>query len=178
MALVERGGSSMMSSSFIAKRLRPLLRDDRGVALVEFAVTLPIMIFLFAIIIEGGRMMMSYQSAISGVRDATRYLARTAPGDICDVTGGSLAAYSAQLQTLVTQGLSSGSVFAPGVTIDSVTPSYRCVAGSFRGGAAPVAEVTAQITITFPFAGIITFLGGNQPTLVKTVTDQARIFGS
>jgi len=168
----------MMSSSFIAKRLRPLLRDDRGVALVEFALALPIMIFLFAIIIEGGRLMMSYQSAISGVRDATRYLARTAPANICDSSGGSVASYSAQLQTLVTQGLSGNSVFASGVTIDSVTPTFRCVVGTYRGGDAPVAQVTAQITITFPFAGIITWLGGSQPTLVKTVTDQARIFGS
>lgn len=173
----------MMSSSFTAKRRAPFrslgrfLRDEAGVALVEFALVLPMMLFFFAVIIEGSRMMLSYQSAISGVRDAARYLARTAPADLC-TAGGTLDGYSATLLTLVTQGASANSVFASGVTINSVTPSYRCVAGSYRGGDAPVAQVTAQITITFPFAGVFTWLGGSRPTLVKTVTDQARVYGT
>jgi Flp pilus assembly protein TadG len=174
----------MMSSSFTARArqgaegaLRRFLRDDDGVALIEFAVVLPMMMLVFAVIIEGSRMMLSYESAINGVRDAARYLARTAPHDVC-ATGGSLASYSTRLQTLVTQGVSAGSVFPSSVTIDSVTPSYRCVTGTYRGGTVPVAQVTAVITITFPFSGLFTLVGGDLPTLTTSVTDQARVFGS
>lgn len=174
----------MMSSSFIVKRitqalhvLRRLRRADDGVALVEFAITLPMMIFTFAVIIEGSRMMLAYESAITGVRDATRFLARMAPSDLC-VTGASVAGYATQLGTLVTQGVSGQSVFPSAVTVGAVTPSYRCVSGSYRGGTVPVAQVSAVITVTFPFSTIFTWLGASRPTLVTTVTDQARVYGS
>ena len=174
----------MMSSSFIAKPIgavkraaRRFLRAEDGVALVEFALVLPMMMLIFAVIIEGSRMMLSYESAINGVRDATRYLARTAPRNVC-TSGASVAGYSTYLQTLVRQGVTSNSVFPSAVTIGAVTPSYRCVTGTYRGGAVPVAQVTAVITVTFPFSGIFTLVGGTLPTLTTTVTDQARVYGS
>ena len=173
-----------MSFSFIAKpcnrvkrAARRFLRAEDGVALVEFAVTLPMMLLVFAVIIEGSRMMLSYESAINGVRDATRYLARTAPKDLC-VTNAPVTSYATYLRTLVIQGVSSNSVFPSNVTIGAVTPSYRCVTGTYRGGNVPVAQVTAVITVTFPFSGIFTLVGGARPTLTTRVTDQARVFGS
>ena len=174
----------MMSFSFIAKPFGAVkraalrfLRAEDGVALVEFALVLPMMMLIFAVIIEGSRMMLSYESAINGVRDATRYLARTAPRNVC-TSGASVAGYSTYLQTLVRQGVTGNSVFPSNVTIGAVTPSYRCVAGTYRGGAVPVAQVTAVITVTFPFSGIFTLVGGALPTLTTTVTDQARVYGS
>lgn len=166
----------MMSSSFTARAAR-FARDEAGVALVEFALVLPMMLVVFAVIIEGSRMMMSYESAISGVRDATRYLARITDAGVCS-TGTTVSGQAAALKTLIEHGQTGSAIFAPGVTIGTVTPSYRCVAGSYRNGPVPVAQVTAEVTITFPFAGIFTLVGGTQPTLTTTVTDQARIFGS
>jgi Flp pilus assembly protein TadG len=174
-----------MSSSFTAKRcvaagrgaVERFLRAEDGVALVEFAIVLPMMLLVFAVIIEGSRMMLSYESAINGVRDATRYLARTAPANLC-ASGASVAGYSTQLQTLVRQGVTGRSVFPPAVTVGTVTPSYRCVTGTYRGGNVPVAQVSAVITVTFPFANVFTLFGGSRPTLTTTVTDQARVFGS
>lgn len=178
-----------MSSSYTAKtlariaaaarraRLLRLLRDDEGVAMIEFAVVLPMMLVVFSVIIEGSRIMLSYESAITGVRDATRYLARTAPFDVC-TSGESVAGYSSKLKALVTQGVSPEPMFPSAVTIEAVTPSYRCMTGAYRGGSVPVAQVTAVITISFPFSGIFTLVGGNVPTLTTSVTDQARIFGS
>ena len=58
--------------------------------MVEFAILLPILLLVFAVIVEGGRLMWSYQTVVAGVRDATRYVARAAPANICS-TGGSLA---------------------------------------------------------------------------------------
>lgn len=181
----------MMSSSFTGNSIAGLARarralkvrvgrfvaDEAGVALVEFAVALPMMMLLFAVIIEGSRMMLSYESAINGVRDATRYLARITAPDIC-ATGGSVAGTATKLKTLIVQANSGASIFAPNVTIGTVTPTYRCVSGTYRGGSVPVAQVTAQLTIAFPFAGIFTFVGGSRPTIVTTVIDQARVFGS
>lgn len=63
--------------------LRRLARSDRGAALVEFAIALPILVMLFAVIIEGGRMMWSYQTAVAGVRDAARYVGRVVPSNVC-----------------------------------------------------------------------------------------------
>ena len=180
-----------MSFNFIAKAAAPwrtaavlraavarFLRNEDGVALIEFAVVLPMMLLVFAVIIEGSRMMLSYESAINGVRDATRYLARTAPSDLC-TTHASVASYSTQLKSLVTQGVSAKSVFPPNVTIGAVTPSYTCsIVTTYRGGAVPVAQVTAVITVTFPFSGLFTLVGGSLPTLTTSVTDQARVYGS
>ena len=87
----------MMSSSFTAKAAR-FARDESGVALVEFAVVLPMMLVVFAVIIEGSRLMMSYESAISGVRDATRYLARITDAGACAV--GSTVTVTGQAATL------------------------------------------------------------------------------
>jgi Flp pilus assembly protein TadG len=173
----------MMSFSSIARppsraSLRRFLRDEDGVAMIEFAVVLPMMLLVFALIIEGSRMMLSYESAINGVRDATRYLARTAPANLC-ISGASVTSYATYLQTLVRQGVSANSVFPSNVTIGTVTPSYRCVAGTYRGGGAvPVAQVSAVVTVTFPFSGLFTLVGGALPTLTTVVTDQARVFGS
>ncbi|MGV8988937.1 MAG: TadE/TadG family type IV pilus assembly protein [Cypionkella sp.] len=168
-----------MSAGKIAvlRRVARFGRDESGVALVEFALVLPMMLLVFAVIIEGSRMMLSYQSTIVGIRDAARYLARTVAPDIC-TTGGSVGGYSAKLKTLVVQGVTAYSVFPSDVVIGSVTPSYRCVTGSFRASPVAIAQVTAEVTISFPFAGIFTLVGGSRPNMTTHVTDQARVFGS
>lgn len=161
----------------VTSRLRAFLVDESGVALIEFAIVLPMMLLVFAVIIEGSRMMMSYQTAIDGVRDATRYLARIVQPSIC-TTGGSVSGYAPKLLTIVQQGVTGKSLFPSGITITSVTPSYTCSASVYRGGKAPVAQVTANLSLTFPFSGLFTLAGGNLNGFTTTVTDQARAFGS
>lgn len=158
-------------------RIARFLRDESGVALVEFAITLPTMLLVFAVIIEGSRLMLGFQNAIGGVRDATRYMSRIIALDIC-ATGGSIGTYSSQLQTIVRQSITGQSVFPTGITVNSVTPSYVCAAGTYRVSPAPVVTVSAQITVTYPFAGIFTLVGGTLPSVTTTVTDRSRIFGS
>lgn len=152
-------------------------RSDDGAALVEFTLMLPIMILLFAVIIEGGRMFWSYQAAVSGVRDAARYLARVAPGDICSA-GGSVAGYTSDLETIVRTGASGYSIFPTGLTITAVTPSLSCTTGSYRVSPAPVVEVTANLTITFPFANVFAFNGTARPTINTVISDQSKVFGT
>lgn len=151
-------------------------RNSDGAALVEFAMVLPMMLLVFAVIVEGSRILISYQSAIGAVRDATRYLARIVPTDIC-ITGGSISVYDSRVGAIANQNL--GGVSLPGsVTVQGVTSSLACVSGGYRVDPAPVASVTATIAIAMPFSGIFTLNGGSLGTITTTITDSARVFGS
>jgi Flp pilus assembly protein TadG len=160
-----------------ARSIRRFLRAEEGAALVEFAVVLPMMLLVFAVIIEGSRLMMSYHAAISGVRDATRFLARVAPGNIC-ATGGSVASYASQLQTIVSQSTSGASVFPPAVTVNSVTPTLACVSGTYRLAQTPIATVTANVTITHPFASFFALFGAAQSPVTTTISDSTKVYGT
>ncbi len=160
-----------------SRMIRRFSAAQDGVALVEFALVLPMMLVVFAVMIEGSRMFISYQAAISGVRDAARYLARVAPANICD-TGGNLAGYTAQLQTIVGKDRGGKGVLPGDVTLISVTPSHVCDDEGLRGGKVAVATVSARVTIDFPFGGIFTLIGAEQAAVTTTITDRARIFGT
>jgi Flp pilus assembly protein TadG len=154
-----------------------LARSEDGAALVEFAIVLPMMLVVFAVIVEGSRLMISFQSAIAGVRDATRFLARVVPADIC-TSGGSVSGYTAQLTTIVRQSVSGQSAFPSAVTVNSVTPSLTCVSGSYRISPAPVASVTASVTVTFPFSAVFGFFGAAPGPVTTTVQDMSKVFGT
>lgn len=163
----------------IGHLIKRFMRDTGGAALVEFAIVLPIMMLTFAMIIEGSRLMWSYQVTISAVRDATRYLGRVTPRDICEPgSTASIGTYSATLNTIVSSSTSGTTIFPTGITLNSVTPSLSCPILSLGGDPTPVAQVSASITVTFPFAAVFGFAaGGDLSTLTKTVSDQTRIFG-
>ncbi|CAN0605625.1 unnamed protein product, partial [Ectocarpus sp. 12 AP-2014] len=67
----------------VSAYLTKFRREESGVALVEFAIFLPLFLLAFFVVVEFSRIFFSYQGAISGVRDATRYLARVADADVC-----------------------------------------------------------------------------------------------
>ncbi|MCE6951402.1 pilus assembly protein [Cereibacter sphaeroides] len=159
--------------------LRRFHADDRGAALVEFTLALPMMLVVFAVIVEGARMLVAYQAAISGVRDAVRYVARVAPADMCELTGTQPPDYSDRLRSIVGSSQTGGGVLPGAVTLGTVAVSYDCTgADTFRGGIPAVATVSAQLTIDFPFSGIFTLVGGDAPSVTTTVADSARIYGT
>jgi Flp pilus assembly protein TadG len=158
-------------------RLKDLTRRDDGAALVEFAITLPMMLVVFAVIVEGTRMMLAYQATIEGVRDAARYLARVVPSNVC-ASGGSVTGYNGQLLSIVRSNASAGSVLPSSVTVTSVSGSLSCVAGTWRVSPAPVAQVTANVSITFPFAAVFSLAGSSLGQINTSVTDRSRIFGT
>lgn len=152
-------------------------RCQSGAALVEFAILLPLLLLTFSVIIEGGRLMWSYQTVVAGVRDASRYLARVAPSDLC-VTGGNVAGFQTQLEQIVRTARGGAQIFPTGITVNSVVPTHACVAGPYRISPAPVTTVTASLTITFPFAPLFAFAGQTLGTVNTTVTDQSRVYGT
>lgn len=158
--------------------------DSSGAALVEFAILLPIMLLLFSVTIEGGRLMYGYQTTISGVRDAARYLARVTPVDICATSGSPTTATAipgqvTNVTNIVRNSYTSGNgLFGTGMSITGVSPAYYCVTGTYRGSPVGIAQVTASITINFPFSGVMTLAGQTMGTVNTTVSDQSRIFGT
>lgn len=150
--------------------------SDDGAILVEFGIVMPIILLFMALTVESARMMWSYQSAIAGVRDAGRYLARVTPADICQ-SGGSVAGLSTTLKGIVEKDIGGNAIFPSKVTVNSVTPSFSCVSGTYRVSPAPVGQVSANVTIQFPMGGILNLFGNGISTVTTNVADSSRIFG-
>jgi len=163
-------------TSHIRKGLSRFRRNQSGAALVEFAILLPIMFATFALIVEGGRLFWSYQNAITGVRDATRYVARVAPTDLCsDEPSATIASFQFEVSTALTS-LSTSQVT---VTLDSLALECVGAPGEYRVSPAPIAVVTAELTIVdLPFAMLFTLVGGTPSTQIRTtITDRSRVYG-
>ena len=157
---------------------RKFRKDENGAALVEFAMLLPMMVLLFSVIIEGARLLWAYQVAEAGIRDATRYIARRAPYDICD-TSASLSSYQAELETIVRTRLNGDPVTAGQITLLSVSAGLTCTSGNYRGAVLPIARVSARLEVTPIFANMLLFGSGNTlTTRTTTISDSSRVFGT
>jgi Flp pilus assembly protein TadG len=165
----------------IAMRV-PLLHRFRhaedGTALVEFAVSLPLILVVSFGTIDSMRLFWSYQAAVAGVRDAARYVARVAPADICD-TGGSLAGFQTQLRTIIDSTIDGGALYTGGVTIANVTATLTCEGTlGLRQAQVPVARVSADMSIVMPFTEVFRIVGGSGfGTLTTRIVEDARVFG-
>jgi Flp pilus assembly pilin Flp len=155
---------------------RRFAREEHGVALVEFALALPLFLVLLATAIDGGRMLWSYQKAVAGVRDATRYVGRAADMGLCP--GGSIAGHADMLERIVRNSVAGDDITPAGVTVVSVVPSLTCPAGAYRNGPVGVATVTATLRLDLPLSGVFALVGGELGTFDATITDRTRIFGS
>jgi Flp pilus assembly protein TadG len=164
----------------ILSRIRRFRDDTSGLALVEFAICLPLTLLIFATIIEGGRMMWSFQAAISGVRDATRYMSRTTPADIC-VNLGSFDDRKALITDIVRNRVSSDGSDAPvlpvRVTVVDVTASPVCeeTTPALRISPTPVVQVTALVRIEHPWSAFFDGALGSESDV--TISDEARAYG-
>lgn len=156
---------------------RRFAADQAGTQLVEFAFVLPMMLLVFGVIIEGSRMMWSYQTVVAGVRDATRFLARVTPRNICD-SGAAVTVFDDTLAEMIRNDNDGDTILQSGVTVTLVQSSLACYDGDFRSEEAPIVTVRADIEVTFPFAGLFTLVGSSRPTLETSVSDQNRVYGS
>jgi hypothetical protein len=74
-----------MSLGPIAGTLKRLGRRRDGIASVEFAIVLPLLVLMLFGAIEIGRLLVDYQVANKSVRDAVRYLSRVRDAGITDI---------------------------------------------------------------------------------------------
>ena len=176
--MARRNYHRMLTQRSLCQGFGQFWRREDGAALVEFAISLPLILILAFLSVESMRLFWSYQAAIAGVRDATRYLARIAPADLC-TSGGSVAGYASQLETIVEATINGATIFPTGVAVTSLTPTLSCRTGlGLRQTSVPVAMVSANISISMPFSQILRVIGATPAaTLNTTVRDQARVYG-
>ena len=166
-------------------RVRAFGREERGATAVEFAIVLPVMLVIFAVIVEGSRIYWNYQAAVGGVRDAARYLARMVNVDVCTAGGTTFpTTSSSEAQGIVERNMKSGvgaqRLFPSGVSLadtDPVTAQLQCVAIAGLG-TVPVVRVNANVEIELPFNLLTSFFVASPNGLLSTtITDQSRIYG-
>jgi Flp pilus assembly protein TadG len=131
-------------------------RRQRGLAMVEFAITAPMLLLLFVTVVFG-EFLIDYSILNDGVRNAARYVATAAPNgtDGTLITGGAWTTLEGQGQNLAVYGNvnGTGAPLLPGLTIGEIT----------------VTEDTANLNITvsaaYPYQSLFgtsmpDFLGG------------------
>ena len=84
--------------------------SQRGAAIVEFALLIPMLLLLTFIVIEFGRALMEYNTVAKSVRDASRYLSIQLPGTKFTETRnlvvyGNIAGTGSRLLTSLNTGL-------------------------------------------------------------------------
>jgi Flp pilus assembly protein TadG len=155
--------------------LQSLWRNSEGSALVEGALVVPILCTLLFGVFEFSWLFYQQHLISTGIRDAARYIARTAnPNDVTIQTGA---------KNLATTGAIDGNIARVGgwwardvdITYASVdNPVGVNGLTSFRGG--PVIQsVTVSTTFAVPSLGFFGFLGLKPPAF--TVSHQERVIG-
>ncbi len=178
----------------LKSRIRSFREREEGVALVEFAIFLPLFVLSLYVIIEFSRAFFAYQGAVAGVRDAARYAARTMDPGLCvgqANNGGAIVSTGNSgsqdttyriIQRSLEKQTGSG-ILPANVSVDTASTSYFCVvpgtAGTYRQAEIAVARVFARIIITLPLSGILEINGGPViPEITTDIADESRVFGA
>ena len=150
-------------------------RNSEGSALVEGALVVPILCTLLFGVFEFSWLFYQQHLISTGIRDAARYLARTAnPSDVT---------IQADAKNLATTGAIDGdSARVSGWLTHDVTIAYASVDNPvgfngltpFRGGAV-IQSVTVSTTFAVPSLGFFGLLGLKPPPF--TISHQERIIG-
>lgn len=120
----------------LRNKLSAFRRDDRGIQLVELALTMPVLILLFAAVAEFGRYYQSYTTLAKGTRVAARYLATASYAGCDDLAAKNLLVYGNMAGT--------GSPIVNGLSVSNVSITRRNQGGGITTGFP--ATVTIEIT--------------------------------
>lgn len=162
----------------IRSRIQGFRHAEHGAALVEFAISLPLILVVSYGLIDSMRLFWSYQATIAGVRDASRYIARVAPGDLCDI-GANLSSFEPRLLAIVDGTIGGGGIAPAGISITGLSATLDCIDDlGLRQADVPIATISAELSMNMPFSGILTVLGGTGwGTLTTEVREQSRVYG-
>lgn len=137
-------------------------RHQRGLALVEFALTIGFLAAAVFGITEFGRAIYQYDTLAKAARDATRYLSTKAPGDAASIaTATCLAVYGAPA--------CSGAPLVPGLTTGmiSICDAVSCPTTHHAQGSAPVVDF---VTLTIGGAANPFTFTSLMPSVVPNIT--------
>ncbi len=173
----------MIQVKSVKRILSKFRRSETGATAVEFVILLPVMMVVFAAIVEGSRIYWNYQSAVTGVRDASRYLARITNSDICATAPGpAIPGGGGEALTIIQDTMrDEAGLFPSGVTLatGSVSANFVCRSTpTLRVNPTPVAVVQATVVIQLPFGEVFNFFGARaNATMTSVIVDQSRIYG-
>ena len=171
----------------IMQHLARLRRARDGIAAVEFAIVLPLLVLMLFGTIEIGRILFDYQAASKSVRDATRYLTRIDAGLLglaCPGTINGAAAAVIEAKNLAMRGtVDTSKPFLLGYWTDpnSVSVTVSCIDNSgaiYQGFYADVTEIpniTVSATVSLPLMN--GWLLGLADTLSFTISHKEAHFG-
>lgn len=143
---------------------------QRGVAIVEFTMVLPLLLILILVVAELGRAFMQFNSLTRAVRDSARYVAANAlNGASQSIDVSTTAAVYAEAQHLVVYGHigSTGTALLPGlvpgdVTIanpagsDDITVNVSYTYQPMLGAILPGLFYGSDLTTTYPLQAQVT----------------------
>ena len=142
-----------------------LAKDRSGVALVEFAIMLPLLIILALGLSEIGRGVAHYHAIHKGVRDAARFLARVPATCPTGAPTGSItdAGDVTRARNLAMTGNAAGGAWVVDYWNDPTTVSVAVTcfdnsAGTYRGKDA-IPSVTVTATVGYQDLGFLDVLG-------------------
>jgi Flp pilus assembly protein TadG len=155
--------------------LQSLWRNSEGSALVEGALVLPILCILVFGVFEFSWLFYQQHLISTGIRDAARYLARTAtPNDLMIQTGAKNLATTGAIDgnTARVNGWWTRDIDITYASIDNPVGVNGLT--SFRGGAV-IQSVTVSTSFAVPSLGFFGLLGLKPPAF--TVSHQERVIG-
>ena len=167
---MQAGGATGLRCCCRMRRFKSIGRDERGAALVEAAIMLPLFLALVGGVYEFGFFLYQQQMVSAGVRDAARYLALTADPN-------SSIPQNAAKNLAVSGSVEGGPPRIADWSIANVSVSVTPVDNSLGtfGGASPVEVVTVSTSFPYASLGFLGLLGLRPPTI--TVSHQERHVG-
>jgi Flp pilus assembly protein TadG len=133
-------------------------REQQGVAMVEFAIALPLLLLLLLGIAEFGRMLYQYNSLLQASRDAGRFVA----GKAWNATLGQVVLTSnlqTQAKNLAVYGLPNN----PGCNVEVAGCALVTGLNTANVQVTPVGTEHVQVSINFTFRPVI---GTGLPALI------------
>lgn len=110
----------------LTSRVISFKRDDRGLQLVELAITLPVIVLLFAAAAEFGRYFQEYTTLAKGNRVAARFLATACADGGDDAAAKNLVVFGNMAGT--------GSPIVNGLAVENVLIERRNQSGALTTG--------------------------------------------
>lgn len=139
----------------------PTACRQRGTAMVEFAIALPVLLFMLFATAEFGRMISDYNTLTKSVQDGARYAASTAAGGSTGVVDITSSVQSAVANLVVSGSTGGGTPLLPGLSASNVTVAdasngYVSVSATYAyepmmGATLPTFGLGPPISLTLTF---------------------------
>jgi Flp pilus assembly protein TadG len=152
------------------KKLTPMSARQRGVAIIEFTIVLPILLVLMLVVAELGRAFLQFNTLTRAVRDSARYVSANAlNGASQTIDVATTAAVYSEAQALVVYGHigNTGTALLPGLVPGDVTISNPAgtnditvtVSYTYQpmlGSVLPGLFYGADLAVSYPFQAQVT----------------------